>query len=157
MIRRASSDHQRAALKTATFAAVSAGGGSSAIAEAGLTRVGQPMLSLYAATHEETRFAGIDVALDLDLVAGQPFHARALASLQGFDLAPRAGGVATPGAMPTMADAIKLIHEAHDVETAVLEGLSDGVLTPTERRLIKAEIADLRAVLDEIEAKVDAG
>ncbi|MCC4299335.1 hypothetical protein [Aurantimonas coralicida] len=153
---RASSDHQRTALKTATFAAVKAGGGSQAIGEAALTRVGQPMLSLYAATHEDSRFAGIDVALDLDLIAGQPFHARALASLQGFDLTPRAGGVAAPGAMPSMADAIRLIREAHDVETAVLEGMEDGVLTPAERRRIKTEIAELRVVLAEIEAKVDA-
>lgn len=153
---RASSDHQRTALKTATFAAVKAGGGSQAIGEAALTRVGQPMLSLYAATHEDSRFAGIDVALDLDLIADQPFHARALASLQGYDLVPRAGGAAAPGAMPTMADAIHLIHEAHDVETAVLEGMEDGRLTPAERRRIKKEIAELRAVLAEIEAKVDA-
>ena len=49
---RASCERQRAALKTATFAAVRAAGGGEAIAAAGLTRVNPPMLSLYAAPHE---------------------------------------------------------------------------------------------------------
>jgi hypothetical protein len=153
---RASSDHQRVALKTATFAAVKAGGGSQAIGEAALTRVGQPMLSLYAATHEDSRFAGIDVALDLDLIAGQPFHARALASLQGYDLARRAGGAVAPGSMPTIDDIIPLIHKSPALAAAMLEALSDGVLSPAEGRVIKAGISVLRSVLDDLEAKVDA-
>lgn len=153
---RASCERQRAALKTATFAAVRAAGGGEAIAAAGLTRVNPPMLSLYAAPHESERFAGLDVALDLDLVAGRPIIARQLASLQGFDLTRRTALPQTTAAGPSMADALILIREARDVEISVLAGLADGILTANEKRVVKTEIAELRAVLNSIEAKVDA-
>ncbi|MCB8835960.1 hypothetical protein [Aurantimonas sp. VKM B-3413] len=152
---RASSDKQRAALKTATFASLQAGGGGTAIARNQLTRVNATMLSLYAAPHETERFAGLDVGLDLDLVAGQPFHARALASAQGFCLQPL-DSHACRGAGPGLADVAALIVEARDVELTLITAIDDGALSPNEKRDIKREIAELRQVLDAIETKVDA-
>lgn len=151
MMARTSTERQRNALKMAVRLVVEMCGGGKAVAP--MTRVNETMLSQYAAPHESHRHAGVDVALDLDLAAGEPVIARALASLQGFDLV-RTRPSDTGSAL-CLEDLSRLIREASDAQTVLVGALADRVITPSEKLEIKSSITDLRAVLTSIEMKVD--
>lgn len=79
-------------LKIATRDALHAGGPGCAadIVRTGMVRVKEFALSVAASLRAEhaNRFVALDVALDLDFIAGEPFHARALAGPQGYRLVP---------------------------------------------------------------------
>lgn len=151
MIVRTSNEKQRAALKMALRVVVDMCGGGTAASTA--TRVNATMITQYAALHEKDRHAGIDVALDLDLAAGEPVIARELASLQGYDLVrtrfPNAHGELC------LEDLSRLIREASDAQTVLVSALEDRVISQNEKLKIKSSINDLRAVLTAIEMKAD--
>lgn len=149
---RSSSDKQRNSLKMAFRVSVEHGGGGKAIAE--ITRVNPPILSIYAAAHEEDRFAGIDIALDVDLAVGEPINARALAAAQGYDLV-RIVDVG-PSEKLGLTDLSRVIGATHEVEQHILDTLSDGVVTANEKLGLKGDIAKLRSVLNRLDAAVDA-
>jgi hypothetical protein len=71
------------ALKDATQEAVEKAGGCAKAG--GETRVGPSYLSRYGNVHE-AMFAPVDVAAELDALAGEPVIARALAALSGYQL-----------------------------------------------------------------------
>ncbi|MBX9456151.1 MAG: hypothetical protein KL863_09070 [Rhizobium sp.] len=148
---RNSTEKMRKALKIASQIVTNmCGGGKLA---AGLTDVDDSTLCLYGALHEDKRFMRLDVALDLDLAAGEPIVARALAAAQGWRLTRDNGsaGVAALG----LADYGRLQREAFEAQAAVFESLEDGLITTTEKRRILKELADLRQAIAVVEAKVE--
>ncbi|MGH6861671.1 MAG: phage regulatory CII family protein [Phyllobacterium sp.] len=149
---RTSSDKQRITLKIAPRIAIETCGGGKFVSQ--VTRVSEAALSLYIAPHELDRYIPVDVALDIDLTAGEPVIARAFAAAQGFDLVKAAPSVA--GGTLGIADLCRWISEGNDVSEVVGSALADGHLSASERADIKREIAEARAVLSALEAKVDA-
>ncbi|MCP1200083.1 hypothetical protein [Notoacmeibacter sp. MSK16QG-6] len=150
---RASSTRQRNALKLATRSAVEACGGGAAVEESGATRVGRAALSRYAASQEVDNFPPLDVALDLDAAAGQPFLARALASAQGYDLKPRAGAaLASEG--PVLADVVAMMMAGNRLEADLCGALADGRISAAEQRTLLPLFDGLRTQLNALQAKV---
>ncbi|MFN3549250.1 MAG: phage regulatory CII family protein [Mesorhizobium sp.] len=137
---RPTSDHDRARLKGATKRAIERAGGGTAFAAQ--TRVEPPVLSKYAAPHED-HFVPVDVACDADMAAGSPVILSAMAATQGFRLVP-IDDVA-PAFSPTMVG--QLIRETGDVSAAILEAMADGRVTPAERRAIEIEIDEALVAL----------
>lgn len=145
-------DHRRALKIAAQIVTNLCGGGKLA---AGLTDVDASTLSLYGAPQEDKRHMRIDVALDLDLAAGEPVMARALAAAQGFALA-RLEAERDPGAPLGLADYGRLQRQAFEAQACVFESLEDGAITPAEKRRILKELAELRQAIAMVEAKVEA-
>jgi len=156
-IARTSSDKERGSLKAAFARAVEALGGG--IVVAGFTRVRESMLSRYAVSHDDDdRFAAIDVAFDIDkahaLAGGEPPVLATYATLLGFRVS-RLDVFAT--AVPlTLADAARLDRESFEARATIYDALSNGRLTPNEKRRALKEIAELKAAIAAIEAKVEA-
>ncbi len=155
-IARPSSDKERGSLKAAFARAVEALGGGTIVA--GFTRVRESMLSRYAVKHDDDRFAGIDVAFDIDkahaIAGGEPPILATYATLLGFGLA-RLEAVVTNAPL-TLADAARLDREIFEARAALYEVLTDGRLTPTEKRRALKDLAELKAAIAAIEAKVEA-
>lgn len=148
---RTSSDKQRVTLKIAPRIAIETCGGGKFVSQT--TRVSEAALSLYIAPHELERYIPLDIALDIDLAAGEPIIARALASAQGFDLIKAEPSYVTGKLGIT--DLCRWISEGNDVSEVIGSALADGQVSPAERADIKREIAQARAVLSALEAKVD--
>lgn len=154
---RPSSDKQRLSLKMAFARAVEALGGGKIVA--GFTRVNATMLSLYGASHEDDRHAGLDVAFDLDkahAAAGlEPPVLTTYAGLLGFALAALEAGGESAGA-PTLADAARLDREAFEARAALYDSLADGRLTAREKRRALKELDELASAIAAVRAKVEA-
>lgn len=148
---RTSSDKQRVTLKIAPRIAIETCGGGKFVSQ--ITRVSEAALSLYIAPHELERYIPLDVALDIDLASGEPVIARAFASAQGYDLI-KATPSDTAGTLG-ISDLCRWISEGNDVSKVIGNALADGQLSASERADIKREIAEARAVLSALEAKVD--
>lgn len=153
---RPSSDKQRASLKMAFARAVEAlGGGKIA---SGITRVNATMMSLYSATHEDQRHAGLDVAFDIDKAhvdaGSEPPVLSTYAALLGFSLA--AMETSKDASCVTLADLARLDREAFEVRGAIYESLTDGKFTPAEKRKALKELTELETIIIAIKAKVEA-
>jgi hypothetical protein len=148
---RPSSDKQRLGLKMAVRRVIAICGDAKDVAQ--LTAVNASMLSLYCAPHEEDRHARIDVALDLDLAAGEPVIARALAAAQGYELV-RTSAVEGAGKIE-LGDLGRLRRESFEAEETMLASVAESQLTAAKRRKILKELADLRQAITSIEAKVE--
>ncbi len=148
---RPSTSDQRRALKIAAQIVVNMLGGPKLGSR--LTVVDPSMLSLYGAVHEEARFMRVDVALDLDLAAGEPVVAAALAAAQGYRL--ERLDASQGGGKLSIADLGRLQREAFEAKNAVLESLEDGQLSPLEKSTMRKELAELRLAIALIEAKID--
>ncbi|OJU12731.1 MAG: hypothetical protein BGN85_08675 [Alphaproteobacteria bacterium 64-11] len=149
---RASTEDQRRALKAAVFRAIRFFG--TAVAAAGITRVNEKRLCEYHVIQEEDRHCPVDIALDLDLAAGQPIITGALAMAQGYRLERIEARIGV--GKPTFADLRRVVAEWRDVELRAIDTLEDGAISPREKKDLRKEIAELRAALDEFEAKVEA-
>lgn len=148
---RPTTSEQRKALKIAAQIVVNLLGGGKQAAR--LTVVDPATLSLYGAPHEDARHMRIDVALDLDLAAGEPVIAMALAAAQGYSLVRLDAGA---GCGPlTISDFARLQREAFEAKAAVLESIADPDITPAEKRRMRKELADLRLAVALIESKLD--
>jgi hypothetical protein len=146
---RPTSDHDRERLKGATDRAIKRAGGVSALAA--LTRVEAAALSKYKAGHEPA-FMPLDVAADADMAAGSPVILAALASIEGYAIAPLSGDTAS-AVTPAMVG--HLIRETGDVSAGVLEAMADGRLSRNERQAIAAEIDEALAALWQLRAAMN--
>ncbi|MER9710209.1 hypothetical protein NKJ13_08060 [Mesorhizobium sp. M0174] len=149
---RSSSDKQRHSLKMAVARVIDLIGAGN-LAET-VTRVNATMLSRYIAPHEDDRHAGIDVVLDLEIAAGDPAVTRTLAALQGYDLV-KAEQKGT-GQNLDLDDLQRLHREASEAVSAIMAGIADQTITPSAKKRILNELADLRQAIAAIEAKVEA-
>lgn len=152
---RFSTEDQRRALKIAAKIVVNLLGGGREAAR--LTVVDPSMLSLYGAVHEADRHMRLDVALDLDLAAGEPHVARALAAAQGFHLVRDGEADGDAARLVTIADLARLQKEASEAKLSLISVLdqSDGrAPTGAMRASVLKELADLRQAIAAIEAKI---
>lgn len=148
---RPSTSEQRQALKIATKIVVNLCAGPKQAAK--LTAVDETTLSLNAAIHDENRFMRIDVALDLDHAAGDPVITRALAAAQGFSLV--RDEIEAETARLSLADYGRLQRQAFEAQAVVFESLEDGAISPSEKRAILRELAELRQAIALVESKVE--
>ncbi len=149
---RASTDHQRAALKSATGRAIRAAGGPGALAED--TRVNGSMLSRYEAREADggEKYMPIDVALDADIAAGSPIIVGAMAAILGYRLERSNAQTEVPPA--SLSDFVALTKRQARMTETFAEALDDGRIDAAERRqltgLIDAELAALTALATRI-------
>lgn len=147
---RSSSDKQRNSLKMAFRVSVEHGGGGKAISE--ITRVSPPIITNYAAPHEDLRFPGVDVALDVDLAVGEPINARALAAAQGYELV-RCTEPAGSGGLG-LRDLSSLSNASHTFEQHIIDALEDSNISEKERLELIQDIAVLQSRLSSIQQKL---
>lgn len=154
MTTRPSTEDMRRHLKLATKAALRAAGGAAGIVASRLTRVGEATLSLYASlgSENELRSVPLDVALDLDFVAGEPLHAQALAGAQGYRLVPNFEERAT--GMFSLADVARIAHDYGEVQACCFDALEDGAISEPERIEMLARLGDLDRCSAQIRAKL---
>jgi hypothetical protein len=144
---RASTDHQRHALMGAVRHALKLCGGG-ACAEH-VTRVNAPVLSKYGSGEHPDAHMPLDVALDIDLHAGEPVLARALAALQGYRLEKETGAGATAPAS-VLAALGPLASDHGHLVSAIVAAAEDGTLTEAEKVLIRAEAHRLMTSINRI-------
>lgn len=153
---RTSSDKERGSLKMAFARAVEALGGGKIVAM--MTRVKEPALSLYAATHEEDRHVALDVAFDIDRAhvdaGNQPPIAAAYCALMGFELVRTVPF--TDAAPLSVADVARLDRESFEARTELYDDLIDGRMTLAEKRRALKHLDDLMRACAGIRAKVEA-
>jgi len=135
MIPRASTEQQRLALKAAARRAISLCGGGDSLAQ--ITRIKAPQLSR-CASPDYADFMPVDVALDADIDCGKPVFLAAMAALEGYSIAPLAGGKSTP---VSIASAASLIEAATGSFSAVNAALADGSLTRRECEAISSALS----------------
>ncbi|MBB3937913.1 hypothetical protein [Aureimonas phyllosphaerae] len=156
MSRRPSSETMRNGLKLATRLSLTAAGGAAALVRERLVRVGEAALSFACSPHvdHEERFVALDVALDLDFLAGEPLHARALAAAQGYELRllERSASAGVFG----HSDIRNLTREFADLQDTMFAALDDGTICRKDREAILAELADVERMAAAIRAKVEA-
>ena len=145
---RASSDHDRLALKAAVRLALKRVGGGDCFCHA--TRVGAPALSNYANANRDDSHMPLDVALDLDRDAGAPIVVGALARLTGYRLVPLQAGDSKPG----LDDIAIIARETGDVVSALATALVDGGVDSREAAEIHREIEEASAALNRLAAKL---
>ncbi len=127
------------ALKAATRRAVKMAGGS--VAASKDLRVDQGRLSNYG-NPESALYAPVDVAFDIDRLAGDHVILRAWADLCGFDLVERNSGIQASRCLTAAAG--QVARESGELISATIEAASDGNVTPNEARAIDEAAADLQ-------------
>lgn len=129
-------DDKIAALKTATHALITEVGGLEAAAS--VCRVGVSVLSEYQSRRHVDRVMPLDVAMQLEEVAGAPIVTGALARMQGYTLS-RPDADVVPSVGLAVAQAARNTGAA---AAAFLEASADGHIDATEasemRRLLEA-------------------
>jgi hypothetical protein len=136
-------DDKVAALKTATHALLGRLGGLAAAAT--VCRVSVPVLSEYQSLNHRERIMPLDVALQLETVAGEPIVSGAVARMQGWTLVrPEAGVVPEIGR-----SVAALSRHAGETGARFLEANADGVLDAGETAELRRQI---EAVRDSAEA-----
>jgi len=141
-----------AALKNAfRRACQQAGGGLRELA--GSTRLGSAQLSRFGDLNSD-QFAPIDVALDLDSLAGEPIILRALASRLGYDVVPLTAPIMQAEPAQHLAG---LARESGDAISRLAQCLADGKMTPREWMDCERDLADLDAQVQSLRASCRAG
>ncbi|BAP94517.1 hypothetical protein [Aurantimonas phage AmM-1] len=153
---RPTTDEIRRHLKLATKSALYAAGGAAGIVAQKMTRVGEAALSFYASLGDDHchRSVPLDVALDLDFVAGEPIHARALANAQGYRLVPMFEE--KPSGQFALADVARIAHDYGEVQACCFEALEDGAIDVAERLAILERLSDLDRCTAQMRAKLQA-
>lgn len=129
-----------AALKNGVRRAVKqAGGGLRELA--GMTRLSSAQLSRFGDLSTD-QWVPLDVAADLDSLAGEPVITRALAEMLGFDLVSARGGVEMASVTQHLAG---IARESGDVLSSFAQAVADGRITPAEAMVIERDLADLDA------------
>lgn len=124
---RASSEHDRLALKAAVARALKLAGGSASFQHS--TRLHESNLSRAASPHAEDQHLPLDVALDLDREAQAPVILSELARILGYALKPLKDDAAGSLALP---EAIEMMSAAHKASATVLAALEDGNVSTAE-------------------------
>ncbi len=130
------------ALKATTRRLVDACGGQESAAS--ITRVAHQSLSRYRLPERAEDFIPIDVLLDLELDAGEPFVTRALAARQGWTITRIEGAVTAGGLHEAVGQISK---EAADVIIVVSRGLADGDFSPAD---VDAAIPEIDEALERL-------
>lgn len=138
------------ALKAATRRAVTLAGGPVAAAKS--LRVDAGRLSAYG-NPESALFVPIDVAAELDRLAGESVILRAWGDLLGFDLVPRN---ATPDfSMDLLAtQAGELARESGEVIAGTIEAAADKRISVNEARPLLENIADMKGTVVKLEEHI---
>jgi hypothetical protein len=134
------------ALKAATRRAVKMAGGPVAASES--LRVDQGRLSKYG-SNGDPLYVPIDVAFELDKMAGDNVILRAMSDLFGFDLVARDVDGKAVGDLTTAAG--QIARESGELISDVIEASASGV-TPAKARLIDDVAADLEEKIIDIRA-----
>ena len=143
---RATSDADRLKLKAAFRRLAKRCGGLEAASM--ITRVHMARLGRYGTPHDPD-FAGIDVALDLELDAGEPLVTAAMAALNGCILIPIPRATGDTRWLRRLSETAR---ETGEAVAALGEALADGEITADEAPALRAEVADAIRAL----ARVDA-
>lgn len=141
------SEKQAAMLKGCTARALKLAGGAAIVQHS--TRVNEATLSKCASASpdNERNFVGIDVAVEIDLLAGSPVILSAMAEMAGYRLV-TSDEVVGDGRPLTIHDALVIANEAADVVKAITEALAgDGTIDAAEDRIITREVDELVRVL----------
>lgn len=127
------------ALKAATRRAITLAGGP--VAASKELRVDAGRLSRYGSP-DDALYVPIDVALELDKLAGDNIILRAWADLHGFDLVARDRD-ADQLARDVTSLAGCVARESGELISSTIDAVSDGKLTPREAQKIHDEAADV--------------
>ncbi|WP_019997293.1 hypothetical protein [Aureimonas ureilytica] len=150
---RKSTGDMRLALKAAVRRAVALAGGGRSVENA--TRVSHSVLSRYGLPEHTDQHCPLDVAIDLDLEAGQPVILAALAEMQGYDIVRREP--VAPSDTPWCAKISAMVQQDGRVTSTLLEAIADGQISPAEARCIipelEREIELLRRVRERVIAE----
>lgn len=154
---RPSTDQSRASLKLAFKAALNLAGGGCDLVKNRLVRVGEAALSRYhsLAPKDDQHFPAIDVVLDVEHCAGEPFVTRALAAAQGYELVlmkreRSSGSFGYP-------DIQRITGEFSDVSRVMFTSLADGEVCRKDIQAMRAEMAELMRALKDTDARLEAG
>lgn len=126
-------------IKTATQAAIKVVGGVDAAAS--FVRVGRSQLSDYQNRHSQS-VVPVDVAIDLDTSAQEPFILAAMALAEGYILSPLKMG---EGDLAT--DIEKVSHSFNETIATTLRVLADGVVEEHEVTAMRATLSSLHRVV----------
>jgi hypothetical protein len=126
------------ALRAATRRAIKLAGGP--VAAAKDLRVDQGRLSNYGSP-DGSLYVPIDVAFEVDQLAGDPVILRAWADLMGFELVARNADAAATRDLTVAAG--QVARESGELISATIEAAADGAITPREARAIDEAAADL--------------
>lgn len=137
------------ALKAATRRAVKMAGGS--VAASKDLRVDQGRLSNYG-NADGPLYAPIDVAFDLDRLAGDNVILRAWADLCGFDLSPREGRSEASHDLTVAAG--QVARETGELISATIDAAADGKVTPNEAKQLDELAADAQEKIVNIRESV---
>jgi hypothetical protein len=132
------------ALKAATRYALESAGTLAEVAAR--TRVDPAQLSRYG-NPENSQFVPLDVAMDLDHLAGAPVILRAYAERMGFELVPHEARVEKPAGL---AEQIARVGgEAGDVLRVLADTYQEGV-TPARARVIDEQASEAIDALNDV-------
>lgn len=144
----------RLGLKAAVRRSVSLAGGGDSVEYA--TRVDASSLSRYGSPkpEHEKNHCPVDVALDLDLEAGQPIITAAMASRQGFELVP----IVSAGAMDVSWETklCRMGQTRGELYGVIGAALMDGQFDADEAQRADAKIEEEIAQLRRIQARIRA-
>jgi hypothetical protein len=144
------SDEELRRLKTITAQALKAVGGGDAFEAS--TRVKQAALSNYGNNAVPDKFIPLDVAVELDRLAGAPLLLGAAARMLGFKLEPIAS---TENAGISVADVRSVAKESGDVVNKLLELLATGKpLALADRQMLLKEITEAFGPLYQLATKL---
>lgn len=149
------SDRQGKMLKGAMLRSLTMAGGGAVVQHS--TRINEKTLSKQASgseDHEKT-FTGIDVAVEIDMLAGTPVITAMMAEMLGYQLVPIEGGSHVADALAAR-DAIQLMTEAMDAVTVISAAVSDNHMDAAERRDVMRELEDLLKIARHLQQRVGA-
>lgn len=147
------SEKQSAALKAVSGRSLGLAGGGAIACHS--TRIGEGQLSKCASMNpdNEKAFLPIDVAVELDMLAGSPIITSLMAELQGYRLVP-AGSVESEPDVLDLGDALNVANESNDVVRAITEALAGGKVCAADRQSVNREIEEAIRALRTVQSKI---
>jgi hypothetical protein len=149
---RISTDHERNALKTACRAAVHVCGPAKQITA--MSRISESRISI-CINRETEDFLPLDVALEVDRLAGAPLIVEAMARMLGYRLVPEEQPEREKGL--THRDLSSLSARFAEVQQTTHGALDDNHVDPGEGRDIQGKLAKLKHEIAAFEGKVGGG
>lgn len=154
---RSISDKQGKMLKGATLRSLTMAGGGSVVQHS--TRINEKTLSKQASgsdEHEKT-FAAIDVAVEIDMLAGTPIITAMMAEMLGYQLVPiNTEGSGHVAEALAQRDAVHLMVEAMDAIKVFNDAMADNHLDAGEKRAVAKEFEDAIKAFRAIMARMAA-
>lgn len=149
------SDVEIRAIKSATEAAYTLGGGVTDFPE--FTRVSVATLSKYASFNDEheEKVIACDVAVEADRRAKSPRIVTAMARMLGYRLVPEA--VQAASGPVTERDAHRVLSDSMDLSRAILDALLDSRIDALERKNIAREGREALRAIEQVLAKLEEG